>query len=98
MSPVRLGGVVVRLAAIAPLRPWIKAGVPPAVEHCTRASCPTVLANGRVGPRVLTAGASASPPWAGARFAPPRHWASGRASPPGNRPYCSARTPPGWRG
>ena len=55
MSPVRLSGVVVRLAAIAPLRPWITAAVPPALQHCTTAGCPTVLANGQVGHHVLTA-------------------------------------------
>ena len=55
MSPVRLSGVVVRPAAIAPLRPWIGAAVPPALERCTAASCPTLLANGAVVHRVLTA-------------------------------------------
>jgi hypothetical protein len=49
MNPIRLSGVVVRLAGIAPLGPWIGGPVPPTLTRCTPTSCPTLLANGKVG-------------------------------------------------
>jgi hypothetical protein len=48
LTPVRLDGVVVRPAAIAPLAPWLAPGAEGAgaVSRCTTSSCPMLLAGG----------------------------------------------------
>jgi hypothetical protein len=51
LNPVRLGGRVVRLAAIEPLGAW--AGRPPG--RCRSRACPVLVAGGTVGPRTLRA-------------------------------------------
>ena len=55
MNPVRLGGVVVRPAAIAPLRGWITTGATAAAGRCRPEDCPMLLAGGSVRPSALTA-------------------------------------------
>ena len=58
LSPVRLGGVLVRPAAIAPLRRWVAPGALTAVGRCTERSCPVLSIGPGVSARVLsTAGA-----------------------------------------
>ena len=50
MNPVRLGGVVVRPAAIAPLDRWLP-GIPPGrLGPCRAERCPMLLAGRRPGP------------------------------------------------
>src|SRR2546423_9527773 len=44
MNPVRLGGVVVRPAAIAPLDPWLSGGAPASLGPCRPERCPMLLA------------------------------------------------------
>ena len=52
LNPVRLSGVVVRLAAIAPLDRWATSGAP---GPCRRGSCPMLLAGSAVPSATLTA-------------------------------------------
>jgi hypothetical protein len=52
LTPVRLDGIVVRPAAIAPLAPWLVPGDEgaAAVSRCTASSCPMLLAGGARSP------------------------------------------------
>jgi hypothetical protein len=54
LNPVRLSGIVVRPAAIAPLGQWVPAGsrLP---GPCRRDACPMLLAGGALGRRILAA-------------------------------------------
>jgi hypothetical protein len=52
---VRLSGVVVRLAAIAPLNRWLAGGAAGQLRRCGAASCPTVLAGRGAVPSTLSA-------------------------------------------
>jgi hypothetical protein len=52
LNPVRLSGVVVRLAAIEPLDRWTTS---PAPGPCRRERCPMLIAGGAVASRTLTA-------------------------------------------
>jgi hypothetical protein len=54
LEPVRLSGVVVRPAAIAPLAPWLRAGTAPPGK-CTAARCPMLLAGRGTSRSTLTA-------------------------------------------
>ncbi len=54
LNPVRLNGVLVRPAAIAPLRRWLGPGSPPPPGPCTARVCPLLVA-GAVRPHTLTA-------------------------------------------
>jgi hypothetical protein len=60
LTPVRLDGIVVRPAAIAPLAPWLAPGEASAaaVSRCTAAACPMLLAGGSLasGTRLGAAG------------------------------------------
>lgn len=53
MSPVRLDGALVQLAAIAPLSRWIAGGPPPG--SCRPSGCPMLLAGGQLARRTLGA-------------------------------------------
>ena len=53
LSPVRLDGVVVRLAAISPLTHWLLGARPPG--PCRASSCPVLLLGGGPVPGALTA-------------------------------------------
>ena len=55
MNPVRLGGVVVRPAAIAPPQGWITAAAPAAAGRCGPEDCPMLVAGGSVRPTTLSA-------------------------------------------
>ncbi|MBV9354507.1 MAG: hypothetical protein JO023_03160, partial [Chloroflexi bacterium] len=52
-SPIRLGGRLVRLAAVEPLARWSSAA--PRLGACVTHDCPTVLAGGRLSSSTLTA-------------------------------------------
>src|SRR5262249_49377814 len=54
MNPVRLGGVVVRPAAIAPLGRWLS-GAPAPLGPCRPERCPMLLASGGQVPPTLAA-------------------------------------------
>jgi hypothetical protein len=54
LGPVRLSGVVVRLAAVAPLGRWL-GGAPRAVGGCAASDCPMVLLGGSLRSAALTA-------------------------------------------
>jgi hypothetical protein len=54
MGPVRLSGVIVRPAAIAPLDRWVSAGSR-LLGPCRAASCPMLLTGGSLSGRTLTA-------------------------------------------
>jgi hypothetical protein len=54
LNPVRLRGVLVRPAAIAPLQRWLGPGSPPPPGPCTPSACPFLVA-GAVPRRTLTA-------------------------------------------
>jgi hypothetical protein len=54
LNPVRLNGVLVRPAAIAPLQRWLGPGSPPPPGPCTARACP-MLAAGAVRRHTLTA-------------------------------------------
>jgi hypothetical protein len=53
LSPVRLSGAVVRLAAVSPLAGWLLGQRPPG--PCRASSCPMLLAGGGRFPRTLSA-------------------------------------------
>jgi hypothetical protein len=55
MNPVRLGGVVVRPAAIAPLGPWLTGGAVGRLGPCRPERCPMLLAGGGPVPSTLAA-------------------------------------------
>ena len=55
MNPVRLGGVVVRPAAIAPLAPWLTGHAVARLGSCRPARCPMLLAGGGPVPSTLAA-------------------------------------------
>lgn len=55
LNPVRLSGVVVRPAAIAPLGRWLQGTNLPRLGRCRQASCPMLLAGGGHVPATLTA-------------------------------------------
>jgi hypothetical protein len=55
MNPVRLGGVVVRPAAIAPLDRWLSGGAPARLGACRPERCPMLLAGGGPVPSTLAA-------------------------------------------
>jgi hypothetical protein len=55
LAPVRLSGVVVHPAAIAPLGRWTSAVMARRVGPCRSRSCPMLLADGSVPTRVLSA-------------------------------------------
>ena len=55
MNPVRLGGVVVRPAAIAPLDQWLSGGVPAPLGPCRPERCPMLLVGGGPVPSTLAA-------------------------------------------
>jgi hypothetical protein len=55
MNPVRLGGVVVRPAAIAPLDRWLSGGAPAPLGPCRPERCPMLLAGGGPVPSTLAA-------------------------------------------
>ena len=55
MNPVRLGGVVVRPAAIAPLGRWLPGTAPGALAPCRPERCPALLAGGGPVPSTLAA-------------------------------------------
>jgi hypothetical protein len=55
MNPVRLGGVVVRPAAIAPLDRWLSGGAPASLGPCRPERCPMLLAGGGPVPSTLAA-------------------------------------------
>jgi hypothetical protein len=55
MNPVRLGGVVVRPAAIAPLDRWLSGGAPAQLGPCHPERCPMLLAGGGPVPSTLAA-------------------------------------------
>ncbi len=54
MQPVRLGGVVVRPAAVSPLGRWLGMPAARAVARCRPADCPMLLAGGARVPATLT--------------------------------------------
>lgn len=57
LNPARVGGVIVRPAAIAPLGRWLPAGQARRLGPCRPTDCPMLLAGGgRVPPIVTTAG------------------------------------------
>jgi hypothetical protein len=66
MNPVRLGGVVVRPAAIAPLDRWLSGGAAASLGRCRPERCPMLLAGGgpvlstlaAIGVRIQVAGSS----------------------------------------
>jgi hypothetical protein len=47
LNPVRLGGEIVRPAAISPLAPWVRANTAPP-GRCAAAGCPMLVAGGRI--------------------------------------------------
>ncbi len=53
VSPIRLSGSLVRLAAVAPLTRWSSGG--PLLGACYTADCPMLLAGGRLSSSTLTA-------------------------------------------
>jgi hypothetical protein len=57
LAPVRLSGIVVRPAAVAPLAPWLSPAGPAAdpPSSCSSRSCPVVLAHGSLGTSTLSA-------------------------------------------
>jgi hypothetical protein len=55
VNPVRLGGAVVRPAAISPLTRWVGGRLAAALGPCTANDCPMLLASDRVPGHVLTA-------------------------------------------
>jgi hypothetical protein len=55
MNPVRLGGVVVRPAAIAPLDRWLSGGAAASLGRCRPERCPMLLAGGGPVPSTLAA-------------------------------------------
>ncbi|HEX4671569.1 MAG TPA: hypothetical protein VH279_04845 [Solirubrobacteraceae bacterium] len=55
MNPVRLGGVVVRPAAIAPLDRWLSGGAPARLGSCRPERCPMLLVGGGLVPSTLAA-------------------------------------------
>ena len=55
MNPVRLGGVVVRPVAIAPLDRWLSGGAPARLGPCRPERCPMLLAGGGPVPSTLAA-------------------------------------------
>jgi hypothetical protein len=55
MNPVRLGGVVVRPAAIAPLGPWLPGAPLGRLGPCRAEQCPMLLASGGPVPPILAA-------------------------------------------
>ena len=55
MNPVRLGGVVVRPAAIAPLGPWLTGSAVGRLGPCRPERCPMLLAGGGPVPSTLAA-------------------------------------------
>ena len=55
MNPVRLGGVVVRPAAIAPLGPWLPGAPLGRLGPCRAEQCPMLLAGGGPVPPILAA-------------------------------------------
>ena len=55
INPVRLGGVVVRPAAIAPLDRWLSGAVPARLGPCRPERCPMLLAGGGPVPSTLAA-------------------------------------------
>ena len=55
INPVRLGGVVVRPAAIAPLDRWLSGGTPARLGPCRPERCPMLLAGGGPVPSTLAA-------------------------------------------
>ena len=55
MNPVRLGGVVVRPVAIAPLDQWLSGGAPARLGPCRPERCPMLLAGGGPVPSTLAA-------------------------------------------
>src|SRR5689334_16263071 len=56
MNTVRLGGVVVRPAAIAPLDRWLSGGAPARLGPCRPERCPMLLAGGPVPPTLAAIG------------------------------------------
>ena len=57
LNPARIGGVVVRPAAIAPLARWLPAAAVRRLSACRPAACPMLLAGGgRVRAKLTTAG------------------------------------------
>ena len=55
LDPVRLNGVVVQPAAITPLAPWVSGEASRGFGRCHADACPTLLAGGSVGRRVMSA-------------------------------------------
>jgi len=55
LNPVRLGGVVVRPAAIAPLDRWLSGGAPAPLGPCRPERCPMLLVGGGPVPSTLAA-------------------------------------------
>jgi hypothetical protein len=55
MNPVRLGGVVVRPAGIAPLGPWVSGGAVARLGPCRPERCPMLLVGGGPVPSTLAA-------------------------------------------
>lgn len=55
LNPVRLGGIVVRPAAIAPLARWLPGPAASRLGSCRAGSCPMLLAGGGRVPSTLTA-------------------------------------------
>jgi hypothetical protein len=55
MNPVRLGGVVVRPAAIAPLGGWLSGNAPGRLGPCRPERCPMLLVGGGPVPSTLAA-------------------------------------------
>jgi hypothetical protein len=55
MNPIRLGGVVVRPAAIAPLDPWLAGGAVARLGPCRPERCPMLLVGGGRVPPTLAA-------------------------------------------
>src|SRR5579862_4158135 len=55
LNPVRLGGVIVRPAAISSLGRWLPGPGPSRLGPCTSERCPMVLAGGGPVPSILTA-------------------------------------------
>ncbi|MGZ4232216.1 MAG: hypothetical protein ACXVVQ_12425 [Solirubrobacteraceae bacterium] len=54
LNPARVGGVIVRPAAIAPLGRWLPRAAADRVGSCRPTDCPTLLAGGGRAPSILT--------------------------------------------
>lgn len=85
LDPVRLSGVVVRLAAIEPLSRWVGGSPGPELARCRARDCPTLLVSGRLRATRLAA--------AGVRIAVAGRAVMGSAVPLGFSPAATSGPP-----